>query len=161
MNRVSTRRWQDQTSTLALAPTDSRQIAITLDNIGNTAQMCSLHLELPSGLAASGIPSALSLAPSQSTTLNLSLTSQGLVLNSEHVIKLIATFGANGQSQAELSLTVHIAAPSALTAFNAANAATEIGRPNLGATLKFWAKPSPRYRKIPPAKLLAAAPSAC
>ena len=122
--------------TLYTSPDGTAETTISVTNTGNVAQAVSLTLDLPANFIAADILSPVFLDPGQSSTQTVSFTALGLDLDTNHFAKIVVTYGASGESEKEISLRFHVAAPGSIQALNAANNAKVMGRHDLADTLE-------------------------
>lgn len=116
-------------------PNSTAQADVTFTNTGNVVQTVNLGLSSVEGISASGFQSPITLSPGESVTQTVNLSIPNLPLNSTRTITVTATPASSSDAPQTLALSLHVVSSSALTAFNAANAASTIGRPGLGNTL--------------------------
>lgn len=136
--------------TLYVSPNGSVTNALHLFNAGNVTQSVVLTLDAPTNFLTAGLVSSLVLGPGQSVTQALQYTAQGIAPDTDFHATITATYGETNSLQKEASMRLHVAAPGALQALNAANDAKAIHRNALAATLEVLGQDLSRlYNDLP------------
>ncbi len=111
---------------------------ITITSQSNVQEEITLTLDLPSGLTQEGLVTPVNIGVGGSNIQTLTLTPDAdIPVNTTLLGRIIATFGSSASPQTQsLELKVHIVVPGVITAANASNAASRLGRNELSSSLE-------------------------
>lgn len=129
-------RMESDPELLATTPDGSVALQVSFQNTGNVPLQADLSPSLPPGFALEGLLRSVSLAPGEQTKLAMTLRARGVVVNTDHVVSLTASFGPDRAQKRRVAPRVVVAVPGALQALQAASEAQALGRDGLAATLE-------------------------
>lgn len=118
-----------------LSPNGSSPVEVVTVNMGNVEETVALALPVPEGFAVTGLDTPFALAPGESRTHTVSIAALDLPTETDAHIALSETYGPDDGVTEQEGLTLHVVAPGAHQAGEAARDARAAGRGLLGDTL--------------------------
>lgn len=117
------------------SPNGTNTTELMLLNTGNVDETITLALSPPAGFNLSGLTSPVTLGPGGAVTQTVIFAAQNVAVDTNHYTTLTAQFGPTNGLTKEVEFRIHVAAPGALEALQAANDARTLGRAALAETL--------------------------